>query len=459
MDDLRRALSSLDSVEVPDLWPEIERRATAPDPATQRGTGRFQTMFSATKFVVAGVIVALFGGFLLSGVPTQPNDERLPAVGASASTTAQPGPTDAVPTSPERSAETEADDTITSDLLPGVDLLTEEVEPGVYRVLSDGHRDLSKQVYDVTVTPGGDVWVELGSPERWDIVRLGEPEVSRTLGRKAPGKLFTVGGAPVVSDQTRAQRFDGEAWVDHEPSPCDEVSEGGQGGIAADGDCWTLLETSLGRDDRRGGWVDVTAVDLGLKPDRTIGSVAVGDDGTLWATVRSPGPDRRSRFAGLVRYDGSTWERIAPEQPAPRLADGTVRLGPDETSVGPDGTVWIVELYGRQSPGEDMAFVTFVVRTWDGDAWTTYRPVEVEMSVQRMVDALNTAFRTSDGAHVLGDGTVWFLNGQLVLEADGLRAQECPGCGDWVYGPDGHAWSVDENALYVIIPEATVARE
>ena len=29
---------------------------------------RFQTMFSATKFVVAGAIVALFGGFLLSGV-------------------------------------------------------------------------------------------------------------------------------------------------------------------------------------------------------------------------------------------------------------------------------------------------------------------------------------------------------------------------------------------------------
>ena len=43
-------------------------------------------MFSATKFVVAGAIVALFGGFLLSGVLTQqPSDEQLPAVGASAS--------------------------------------------------------------------------------------------------------------------------------------------------------------------------------------------------------------------------------------------------------------------------------------------------------------------------------------------------------------------------------------
>ena len=29
------------------------------------------------------------------------------------------------------------------DLLPGVDLVTEEVEPGVYRVVDDGLRDLS----------------------------------------------------------------------------------------------------------------------------------------------------------------------------------------------------------------------------------------------------------------------------------------------------------------------------
>ena len=32
------------------------------------------------------------------------------------------------------------------DLLPGVDLLTEEVEPGVFRVASDGVRDLSSPI-------------------------------------------------------------------------------------------------------------------------------------------------------------------------------------------------------------------------------------------------------------------------------------------------------------------------
>ena len=39
------------------------RAVTAPSPKW-----RFQSMFSATKFVVAGAIVALFGGFLLAGV-------------------------------------------------------------------------------------------------------------------------------------------------------------------------------------------------------------------------------------------------------------------------------------------------------------------------------------------------------------------------------------------------------
>ena len=36
-----------------------------------------------------------------------------------------------------------AEDTTTPDLLPGVDLVTEEVEPGVYRVLGEGVDDLS----------------------------------------------------------------------------------------------------------------------------------------------------------------------------------------------------------------------------------------------------------------------------------------------------------------------------
>ena len=45
------------------------------------------TMFSAVKFIAAGVIVALFGGFLLAGVLTTPDGDVLPAA-----VTESPGP-------------------------------------------------------------------------------------------------------------------------------------------------------------------------------------------------------------------------------------------------------------------------------------------------------------------------------------------------------------------------------
>jgi hypothetical protein len=51
--------------------------------ASQSPKWRFQSVFSATKFVVASAIVALFGGFLLAGVLTLPSDEQMPMVGAS----------------------------------------------------------------------------------------------------------------------------------------------------------------------------------------------------------------------------------------------------------------------------------------------------------------------------------------------------------------------------------------
>ena len=69
-------------------------------------------MFSATKFVAAGAIVALFGGFLLTGVLTQPSEEQAPAAVASASAPAEP--THPVPTSLEPSAEPSASEETTS---------------------------------------------------------------------------------------------------------------------------------------------------------------------------------------------------------------------------------------------------------------------------------------------------------------------------------------------------------
>jgi hypothetical protein len=77
-------------------WPlPLLRRSFAPPPrfdaveivrATTTSPRRgFQSTFSATRLVLGGAIVALFGALLLAGVLTQPSEEREPAVGASAS--------------------------------------------------------------------------------------------------------------------------------------------------------------------------------------------------------------------------------------------------------------------------------------------------------------------------------------------------------------------------------------
>ena len=87
--------------------------------AANRQKGWGFTMFSALKFVAAAVIVALFGGFLLAGILTTPQGEDM----APAAVTASPSPM------------------TTDELLAG--MVTEEVEPGVYRVVNDGVRDLT----------------------------------------------------------------------------------------------------------------------------------------------------------------------------------------------------------------------------------------------------------------------------------------------------------------------------
>ena len=112
--------------------------APVPIPATIGPTpARGFTMFSALKFVAAAVIVALFGGFLLAGLLTTPRNDVLPAA-----VTASPSPT------------------VRSDILPGVALTVEEVEPGFYEVVNDGVRDLrSVEAVDIVAGYDGGVWL------------------------------------------------------------------------------------------------------------------------------------------------------------------------------------------------------------------------------------------------------------------------------------------------------------
>ena len=68
----------------------VDAMAVARAAATQSPKRRFQSMFSATKYVVAGVIVALFGGFLLVTLPIGEPARNVSAPAASAPGTFSP---------------------------------------------------------------------------------------------------------------------------------------------------------------------------------------------------------------------------------------------------------------------------------------------------------------------------------------------------------------------------------
>ena len=65
-------------------------------------------------------------------------------------------PTDAATSEPEPTTAAKVDSSTTAlDLLPGVELEAEEVEPGVYWVVSDGVRDLSRVADRTDLLMGG----------------------------------------------------------------------------------------------------------------------------------------------------------------------------------------------------------------------------------------------------------------------------------------------------------------
>jgi hypothetical protein len=104
--DLDRALDSIHQLRAtvadPPRLHELAFAVPLQTPQRRSGlprlTWRFGSMFSATKFVVAGAIVALFGGILLAGILTQPSDESAPIVGASSTPDASTMPPVELPT-------------------------------------------------------------------------------------------------------------------------------------------------------------------------------------------------------------------------------------------------------------------------------------------------------------------------------------------------------------------------
>jgi hypothetical protein len=418
-------------------------------------------MFSATKFVVAGVIVALFGGFLLTGVLTQPSEESVPGVGASAAASARPDSTVEAtdPTGEPESAPS-------ADLLPGVHLVTAEVGPGVYRVLSDGEHDLQKNVWNVSVAPDGGIFVEKHNVVGYSKANEGpspdqretEPiyRNSRIIQIGEPGVFKTAKGRNIARPP-----FEDARWGRNDHQVYDVCR------IALDGACWKdrvdnkkhvywVTRLDIDGEERAFTAEDVGLAEAGDQAD--IGNVQIAGDGTVWVT----GDDgTKERFA---TYGGETWA-LVPEPP------GMQRRG--VLAVDPDGVVWLSHATYQEDGPEVSGF-----SRWLDGSWTTtsFEPTAARDS------GWGLTF-DPDGIPWIGSLT-WFDGTRLrhvqVPSSDANRKLNVRSV---AHAPDGSIWIVVENpvppkqlpcpkstdgpvncqgqtdGLYVITPEAVAATE
>jgi len=246
---------------IPTSTPPIVRRSS------WLGGSRFATLFRATGLLVGAVIIALAGGLLFSAAQPSPvPDLVVPTAIASATprVTVEPSPSALATSAPTDAPE----NTVQTDLLPGVDLEYEELSPGVFRVVSDGVRELTWDPAD-----GGYGWGE------------------------GPARLRTVVGR------------DGSVW---------QFKEVGADEVAGCRDDGCLAFYRLG---------DPAIRHLGPRYFRW-GDVEIGADGVVWAVVGRLDDDGLG--AELRSFDGDGWTRqTANRMKAVRLAldaDGAVWL-------------------------------------------------------------------------------------------------------------------------------------
>ena len=378
-------------------------------------------MFSALKFVTAGVVVALFGGFLLAVIlTTQQGDEVLPA------------------------AVTESPSPITSEeLLSG--MVTEEVEPGVFRVLHDGVRDLSVLLSDqftASLTTGhdGSVWLR----SRDEAIRLGRtgtvpiaPSIpSFSVG--PDGTVWVIDEANKSGSQVVVRSFDGETWTAH-PAPSDERLGGPRDAslhFASDGTVlvdWPLREggtlmTRLGAD----GWEPLP----GTRPE---GDLVTTDDGVIWAiggisSYRDGQWQRHDSYEAVaLSRDGSHWfVNTQPVYLERNLADGTTTCPTDDAperfhplgglSATSDGSLWVIDTSAvMHSTEPTYRLARFDCAEWDYPLDDGPAPHVIE-------------------ARITDDDSVWVLAGEEREGTDPLADM----------GP---------RQLYVITPEVVTGTE
>jgi hypothetical protein len=360
---------------------------------------------------------------------------------------------------------------LTEELLSG--MVTEEVEPGVYRVVSDGVHDLTPDndiqelgfpSHFVDVAPDGGVWLSGGDHGGDGLYRLGEDRSygdpgeswgpTRHQGFAPDGTLWSYDGDSIrtftdgvwvvrplhgLDLHDLATGLDGDAWVVAEDA----------GGDGRQGRAVLRLARKLDGEDpyqRLDGWAALTDADGWPE------SIEVAADGSIWLL----GLGWHDRW--LLRYDGQGWNVV--DAPTSILRGSELR----DLVAGPDGSLWLV---GTRWPNEGPQPGPALARL-DRSGWTTFGDLDAGFGWGQMVGvffgshlldvapdgALWPNISTDLFAHAgvaRFDGVTWqrFLDGRTVHDLDA--------------GPDGSVWVRAEDAstdgqgpihTYVITPEA-----
>lgn len=272
---------------------------------------RAQTMLGATTFVVGGVIVALFGGFLVAGaLMSQPQDIRpMPAA------------------------------TLSSPLILTTDdalreFQTRAIAPGVARILTDDEHLKEDMAPDAVAFGPDGPWIL--SDGR--LFRLGRPGFHLADALDEPRLASTPGGQVYLYDRSGV-------WLVEPPMPGEDT-------------------TSLADPD------GVTRLDADVPAGYEVVFVSPLPDGSVWAGYEGDDePSRGYRPTLLRRWDGQAWSDHATDEDLAALWDLDTLSDPCAIASDQDGVLWL----GVCGLREGMLDLGGFARLVDGH-WTAVDP-------------------------------------------------------------------------------------
>ena len=281
--------------------------------------------------------------------------------------------------------------TTTEELLSG--MVTEEVEPGVFRVVNDGVRDLGGpgEAYPgafVHAAPDGTIWLS-GTGSEDGLLRLGGEATYRDPGRDPMDYYaeWRVGpdGALWTNKGLTLHTFRDGSWSwQRLPRSVGAIVDFD---VAPDGAVWVAGLASLHRLDPDGSLTSAEGLGEMLSGDLEIDLVEVGAGGVVWITGlerdlgTAAGEDAGSRR--LLRYDGDGWMLVGD----------------------PEGVSWAQRASLAATPSGELWIATEL-----GD----------RLGLARLDDAGWTGYGKADGVTGWGQHFgVWFFSQVLEVAPDG----------------------------------------